>query len=75
MEAQAARWKGEGLSPLAAAPVPVLCAGEVMCRCGSRASGKGRGPVPYWFGDKCIEANCELRSQRRAAAQEGAAHG
>lgn len=68
MEAAAERWRGKGPAPMALAPVPELCAGFVMCRCGSRASGKGRGPVPVWFGEKCIENNCELRARRGDAA-------
>lgn len=36
----------------------------VLCRCGARRDMGGAGMVPYWFGEKCIEADCDLR--RRA---------
>ena len=72
MEAQAERWKGKGPAPMDIAPLPILCAGEVMCRCGARANGKGRGPVPVWFGNKCIEPNCELRGAGNENTMEGA---
>lgn len=63
MESAAERWRGKTEGPMQLAPVPVLDSGQAMCRCGSRASGGGRGPVPMWFGAKCIEAKCELRGK------------
>lgn len=68
METTAARWDGKGIAPgRLAQPVPVLCEGKVMCRCGAQGPGQTRGPVPVWFGDKCIEANCDLRGSSSAA--------
>lgn len=61
MEVAAARRQPMALAPIASGPVPVLCEGKVMCRCGAHRPGQTRGPVPVWFGDKCIEARCELR--------------
>jgi hypothetical protein len=70
MEAAAARWEGMGAAPgRLAQAVPVLCEGKVLCRCGAQGPGQTRGPVPVWFGDKCIEAKCELRGDRCAAPQ------
>lgn len=69
MEEGAARWKGVGPAPMEPAPLPEAARGQVMCRCGSRF-GKGHGPVPFWFGDKCIEGDCPLRkiARRKVAA-------
>lgn len=75
MEAAAARWQGKGVAPIAMGPVTVLCEGTVMCRCGAQGPGQTRGPVPAWFGDKCIEANCELRARRGQTETEGASRG
>lgn len=68
MEAAAARWEGKGAAPgRLAQAVPVLCEGKVLCRCGAQGPGQTRGPVPVWFGEKCIEAGCELRKSKEAA--------
>lgn len=67
MEAAAARWVGKGPAPIAARPAALLCEGKVFCRCGAQRPGQERGLVPAWFGEKCIEANCELRKNRKAA--------
>ena len=76
MEAAAARWVGKVHAPgTIAEAVPVLCEGKVMCRCGAQGPGQTRGPVPVWFGDKCIEANCELRARRGLTEMEGANRG
>lgn len=71
MEAAAARWVGKVHAPgTIAEPVPVLCEGKVMCRCGAQGPGQTRGPVPAWFGDRCIEGDCPLRgiAKRKVSA-------
>lgn len=75
MEAAAARWQGQGVAPMTVGPVTVLCEAKVMCRCGAQGPGQTRGPVPVWFGDKCIEANRELRARRGVTEKEGASRG
>lgn len=69
MEAAASRWEGKGhASGRLAQSVPILCEGKALCRCGAQGPGQTRGPVPMWFGEKCIETNCELRGRHELSA-------
>lgn len=63
MEVGAAKWRGKGAGALDCTQPDELPAGEVLCRCGSR-HGRLPGPVPHWFGQSCIEADCELRASK-----------
>jgi hypothetical protein len=68
MEQTAARWRGPRPAPMEPPPIPEAKRNQVMCRCGSRSSGRGFGPVPAWFGAKCIERDCPLRSNDKRKA-------
>jgi hypothetical protein len=64
MEQTAAATRGgEPAAPVA--PVRAAHGDMASCKCGSRGSFEREGPVPAWFGDKCIEGQCPLRGSTR----------
>lgn len=64
MELAAASWRGKGHRPMAGRTMKEAQSGQVNCKCGSRTQANEGGPVPDWFGEKCIEADCPLRSAK-----------
>ncbi len=66
MEQAAEKWRGSGPAPVAPLEERRRAAGEAWCQYGTRHGSRGGGPVPAWFGQKCIEGNCPLRGKDAA---------